>query len=182
MLQIPIGMDYAHLMQIGEKNLVKYQGQIQGKMSPGWVLIGGFIAFVLLLLARDDYHDRQEKKRRMELRAEIKWPVVIRKDGGSFQGRTENISASGALLCGPERLSMALNEIVTLTLKPPIRHPLEITAEVVRTNIHCGEDHSPPRGAAVRFIIISEQDRQFVSFSVFDHLQGKDLLGQEKER
>lgn len=151
-------------------------------MSLGWVLIGGFIAFVLLLLARDEYHDRQEKKRRMELRAEIKWPVVIRKDGGSFQGRTENISASGALLCGPEQLSLALNEIVTLTLKPPIRHPLEITAEVVRTNIHCGEDHSPPRGAAVRFIIISEQDREFVSFSVFDHLQGKDLFGQEKEQ
>ena len=151
-------------------------------MSLGWVLIGGFIAFVLLLLARDEYHDRQEKKRRMELRAEIEWPAVIKKDGGNFRGRTINISASGALLCSPEQLSPTLREIVTLTLKPPIRHPLEITAEVVRTNIHCCEHHNPPRGAAVRFIIISDQDRQFVSFSVFDHLQGKDLFGQETKQ
>jgi c-di-GMP-binding flagellar brake protein YcgR len=148
----------------------------------GWVLIGGFIVFVLFLLAKDEYHDRQEMKRRLELRAEIKWPVVIKKDGGSLQGKTANISASGALLCGPDQLSLTLNEIVTLTLKPPIRHPLEITAEVVRTNIHCGDDHSLPRGAAVRFIIISEKDRQFISFSVFDHLQAIEPSGHETKR
>ena len=148
-------------------------------MSFGWVLIGGFIGFVLLLLVKDEYHDRREQKRRMELRAEIEWPVVIHKDGQSFQGKTANISASGALLCWSDQPSLTLNEIVTLTLRPPIRHPLEITAEVVRIDIHCGDYHGPPRGAAVRFIIISEKDRQFVSFSVFDHLQGKDLSDQE---
>ena len=46
-------------------------------MALGWILIGGFIAFVLLLLAKDEYYDRQEKKKRMELRAEIVWPVTI---------------------------------------------------------------------------------------------------------
>ena len=151
-------------------------------MFLGWVLIGGFIAFVLFLLARDEYHDRQEKKRRLELRAEIEWPVVIYKNGESFQGKTANISASGALLCGSDQLSLTLNEIVTLTLRPPIRHPLEITAEVVRTNIHCGDDHSLQRGVAVRFIIISEKDRQFISFSVFDHLRVIEPSGHETKR
>ncbi|MGW8209603.1 MAG: PilZ domain-containing protein [Syntrophobacteria bacterium] len=140
-------------------------------MALGWILIGGFIVFVLLLLAKDEYYDRQEKKKRMELRAEIVWPVIISTEVEVLQGRTINISASGALLCCPDQLS--LNEIVRLTMKPPIRAQLEITAEVVRTNVQCSEDDDPPEGVAVRFIIISEKDRQFISFSVYDHLRGE---------
>ena len=140
-------------------------------MALGWILIGGFIAFVLLLLAKDEYYDRQEKKKRMELRAEIVWPVTITTEMGVLQGRTINISASGALLNCPDQVS--LNEIVRLTLKPPVRAPLEITAEVVRTNVQCAGDEDPPQGIAVRFIMISEQDRQFISFSVYDHPRGE---------
>jgi hypothetical protein len=73
-------------------------------------------------------------------------------------------------------------EIVTLTIRPPVREALEITAEVVRTNIPCDNDDSTRRGAAVRFIIISEKDREFVSFSVFDHLQQKARSNQRRER
>ena len=140
-------------------------------MALGWIFIGGFIALVLLLLAKDEYYDRQEQKKRMEMRAEIDWPVVIATDGDSFEGRTVNVSASGALLCFAPQLS--LMEIVTLTIRPPVRPALEITAEVVRTDIPCDSEDSTRRGAAVRFIIISERDREFVSFSVFDHLQQK---------
>ena len=140
-------------------------------MALGWILIGGFIVFVLLLLAKDEYYDRQEKKKRLELRAEIVWPVTIATEVEVLQARTINISASGALLCCPDQLSV--NEIVRLTVKPPIRAQLEITAEVVRANVQCAEDDDPPQGVAVRFIIISEKDRQFISFSVYDHLRGE---------
>ena len=140
-------------------------------MALGWILIGGFIVFVLILLAKDEYYDRQEKKRRMELRAEIVWPVTIATEVEVLQARTINISASGALLCCPGQLS--LNEIVRLTMKPPVRAQLEITAEVVRTKVECAEDDDPPQGVAVRFIIISEKERQFISFSVYDHLRGE---------
>jgi len=140
-------------------------------MALGWILIGGFIVFVLLLLAKDEYYDRQEKKKRLELRAEIVWPVTIATKVEILQGRTINISASGALLYCPDQLS--LNEIVRLTVKPPIRAQLEVTAEVVRANVQCAEDDDPPQGVAVRFIIISEKDRQFISFSVYDHLRGE---------
>ena len=149
-------------------------------MALGWIFIGGFIALVLLLLAKDEYYDRQEQKKRMEMRAEIAWPVVINTDSDSFEGRTVNVSASGALLCFTQQLS--LMEIVTLTIRPPVRPALEITAEVVRTNIPCDNDDSTRRGAAVRFIIITEKDREFVSFSVFDHLQQKALSNQRTER
>ena len=107
----------------------------------------------------------------MELRAEIIWPVTINTGVKVLQGKTVNISASGSLLCCGEQLS--LNEIVRLSMKPPIRSQLEITAEVVRTHFPCAEDEDPPQGVAVRFIIISEKDRQFISFSVFDHLRGE---------
>lgn len=140
-------------------------------MALGWILIGGFIAFVLLLLAKDEYYDRQEKRKRMELRAEIVWPVTISTEMGVLQGRTVNISASGALLYCPDKVS--LNEIVRLTLKPPVRAPLEITAEVVRIDVQGAKDEDPPQEIAVRFIIISEKDRQFISFSVYDHPRGE---------
>ena len=149
-------------------------------MALGWIFIGGFIALVLLLLAKDEYYDRQEQKKRMEMRAEIDWPVVIATDGDSFEGRTVNVSASGALLCFAPQLS--LMEIVTLTIRPPVRPALEITAEVVRTDIPCDSEGSTRRGAAVRFIIISERDREFVSFSVFDHLQQKAHSNQRREK
>jgi hypothetical protein len=149
-------------------------------MALGWIFIGGFIAFVLLLLAKDDYYERQEQKKRMEMRAEIAWPVVIKTDCDSFEGKTVNVSASGALLCFTPQLS--LMEVVRLTIKPPVRPALEITAEVVRTDIPCDNDDSARRGAAVRFIIISEKDREFVSFSVFDHLQQKAQSHQRREK
>jgi len=149
-------------------------------MALGWILIGGFIALVLFLLAKDEYYDRQEQRKRMEMRAEIAWPVVIKTDLGSYEGRTVNVSASGALLCFTEDVS--LMEIVTLSIRPPVRPALEITAEVVRTNIPCDDDDSTLRGAAVRFIIISEKDREFISFSVFDHLQQKAHSNQRRER
>lgn len=142
-------------------------------MALGWIFIGGFIVFVLLLLAKDEYHERQEKKRRMELRAEITWPVLIRTDRGAFQGRTVNISASGALLWCSVQLSLA--EIVTVAIKPPIRQSLEIIAEVVRIDVRSDEEDETSQGVAVRFIIISENDRQFICFSVFDHLQGNNI-------
>lgn len=138
-------------------------------MALGWILIGGFIVLVLLLLVKDEYHDRQEKKRRLDFRADINWPVFVKTDFGEFQARTGNISASGALLWCPAQLS--IGEIVTLAIKPPVRGPLKITAEVVRTDVQSAEeDEEILEGAAVRFIIISQKDRQFISFSVFDHL------------
>jgi len=143
---------------------------LQRKMALGWIIIGGFIGLVLLLLAKDEYYDRQEKKRRLDLRADINWPVLLNTDRGEFQGKTVNISAGGALLWCP--IKLLSGEIVTLTMKPPIRGPLKITAEVVRTDVQCEkEEEEIPKGVAVRFIIISKKNRQFISFSVFDHLQ-----------
>ena len=68
-----------------------------------------------------------------------------------------------------------MKEIITLTVKPPIRPPFDITAEIVRTDFQLDEHGDPPQGVAVRFVIISERDRQFVSFSVYDHLREKKL-------
>jgi hypothetical protein len=138
-------------------------------MALGWIFIGGFIVLVLLLLARDEYHDRQEKKRRLDLRAEIQWSVLLKANHGEFQGRTVNISASGALIWCPVHL--AKGEIVTLAIKSPIRGPLTVTAEVVRTDVQCENEGEGAKALAVRFIIISRKDREFITFSVFDHLQ-----------
>jgi c-di-GMP-binding flagellar brake protein YcgR len=148
-------------------------------VATGWILIVAFIVFVLLLLAKDEYHDRQEKRRRMEQRAEIKWSVDIHTDQGTISGQTVNISASGALICIPKQFSM--NEIVNLSVKPPVRASLDITAEVVRTQVQ-GCDDAALEGTALRFIIISEKDKQFLSFTVFDYVQKKNLEEQRTEQ
>ena len=147
----------------------EYANLLRKKMALGWIFIGGFVVLVLLLLARDEYYDRQEKKRRLDLRAEIEWPVLLRANCGEFQGRTINISASGALIWCPVQVSRG--EVVTLAIKSPIRGPLAVTAEVVRTDVQCKDEEEIARGLAVRFIIISQKDREFITFSVFDHLQ-----------
>jgi c-di-GMP-binding flagellar brake protein YcgR len=146
----------------------------------GWILIGGFIALVLLLLAKDEYHDRIEKKRRMELRAEIQWPAVIIIDQETVEGKTVNISAGGALLCCPREFS--LHQIIRLIIRPPMRAPFEITAEIVRIGIDCADNSGSVHGSAVRFIIISEKDRQFISFSVFDHHRERNLVSQSQAK
>ncbi len=133
----------------------------------GWILIGVFMIFVLLLLAKDEFHDRREKKRRMELRAEIEWPVVVINNEESVEGKTVNMSAGGALFYCPKQFS--LNQVIRLVIRPPMGVPFEITAEVVRINIQCADQDSSSQETAVRFIIITEKDRQFLSFSVFDH-------------
>ena len=84
-------------------------------------------------------------------------------------GPIVNISAGGTLICLEEALPA--HGIIRLVIKPPVRTPLEITGEVVRSRIYCANDLDVPRGIAVRFIIISEKDRQFLSFTVFDLLQ-----------
>lgn len=148
-------------------------------VATGWILIVAFIVFVLLLLAKDEYQDRKENKRRMEQRAEIKWSVDIHTDQGIISGQTVNISASGALICIPKQFSM--NEIVNLSVKPPVRASLDITAEVVRTQVQ-GCDDAAYEGTALRFIMISEKDKQFLSFTLFDYVQKKSLAEQRTEQ
>jgi hypothetical protein len=138
-------------------------------MAIGWILIGTFFVLVLFLLAKEEFYEKKEKQRRKDLRANIRWPVFIHVDEKVLEAETANFSAGGALICCPAQ--WVLPEIVRITIRPPVRAVLDITAEVLRTEVYCPNDDAIPRGIAVRFVIVTERDRKFLSFSVHDHVQ-----------
>ena len=102
-------------------------------------------------------------ERRMFQRAEIKWPVTIQTSQGLIEGKSGNLGAGGAYIyCDqtPKR-----GELIGLTIKPPDRPSLQITAEVL------WKGKVVPPGIGVRFVEISEDDSQFLYNVVSNHLK-----------
>ena len=105
-------------------------------------------------------------ERRQYPRAEIRWPVTLKTTvAGVTRAQLGNLSAGGAYIhC--ERTPNP-GELIDLTIEPPDRPSLEISAEVVWT-----EKAFPP-GMGVRFLEISENDCQFLYNVVLDHLRAE---------
>lgn len=103
-------------------------------------------------------------------RADIKWPVAIKKFNYVHDGETTNISPLGAFISCPDPLH--LNEIFELIIKPPGQEqPLTITARVVwLTRGVSGQQHVPC-GMGVRFERISDAELEFISDLVFTRYQ-----------
>ncbi|MBW2072737.1 MAG: PilZ domain-containing protein [Deltaproteobacteria bacterium] len=137
-------------------------------MLTGWLLIAGYMLFIIILLAKDEYYHRQEQKRRLDQRAEIQWPVTIIVSDEPLEGETINLSASGALIrC---QKSLPYLSRMRLVIKPPGGRQLGIRAEVVRTLKSGGSQDASSRRMAVRFLEISEQDQRFLQLSIYDHM------------
>jgi len=105
-------------------------------------------------------------ERRKYPRAEIRWPVTLKTTvAGVSRAQLENLSAGGAYIhC--ERTPNP-GELIDLTIEPPDRPSLEISAEVVWTG------RIFPTGMGVRFLEISENDCQFLYNVVLDHLRAE---------
>jgi hypothetical protein len=88
---------------------------------------------------------------------------------GFIRGSTVNISAGGAFIaCQP---SLTRYELFRLTIKPPNRQPLIAIGQVVDSNGSPSENEEKPSGMGVRFIHISDEDRQFIFENVPNHLK-----------
>ena len=101
-----------------------------------------------------------DTERRIYPRAEIRWPVVIKTSEDTIEAKLRNLGVGGAYIhCdrAPEP-----GEVVTLTLKPPSGPSLEITAEVVWAGKVLA------LGMGVRFVEISDEDRQFIAKTISD--------------
>jgi len=102
-------------------------------------------------------------ERRMFQRAEIKWPVTMQTSQGLIEGKSRNLGAGGAYIyCHQTPKS---SELIGLTIKPPDRPSLQITAEVL------WKGKVVPPGIGVRFVEISEDDSQFLYNVVSNHLK-----------
>ena len=105
-----------------------------------------------------------DANRRKYPRAQIRWPVTLKTTiEGATKAQLGNVSAGGAYIHCDQTPNPG--ELIDLTIEPPDRPSLEISAEVVWT----GKVFPP--GMGVRFLEISENDCQFLYNVVLDHLE-----------
>ncbi len=107
-------------------------------------------------------------------RAEVKWPVVIQAGKRTMDGVTWKVSPNGVFIKCAKPLR--LHEVCDLAIRiPGEERPLEVTVEVVWSNIHGQDDEVTPRGMGVRFIKISSEDRQAIAKQVLELLKPEEI-------
>jgi uncharacterized protein (TIGR02266 family) len=99
-----------------------------------------------------------ERERRIYPRAEIRWPVTIESAQGTIEAKLRNLGIGGAYIHCEETPDPG--ERISLTIRPPESSPLKVTAEV----IWAGKVLA--LGMGVRFVEMSDEDRQFISDAI----------------
>ena len=108
--------------------------------------------------------DRKNVKRRGDFRAGIRWPVSAEASIGSIQGRTRNVSVSGATIVSLQPL--ARGEIVPITLRAPAR-VTRLRGRVMWTDtFYPPMSRIPHKAIGVLFQGVSEEDRVFLASSI----------------
>ena len=108
-----------------------------------------------------------KKDERLSPRVNLKWRVFAQTTTkGPILGLTRDISTSGAYVLCPRPLR--LNEVFDMSIKAPDKS-LTVKAKVVWSNMYGPDDEINPRGMGVRFLNISEEDRQFIAKIVNEH-------------
>ncbi len=101
-----------------------------------------------------------EEKRQFP-RVEVTWPVTMLTAQGPIEGEVNNISLGGAFVHCQEQPES--NETFRMIIKVPhSRQFLRASARVARSNIYNPEGADEPRGIGVRFVEISDDDRQYI--------------------
>ena len=108
--------------------------------------------------------DRKNVKRRGDFRAGIRWPVSAETSIGSIQGRTRNVSVSGATIVSVQPL--ARDEIVPITLRAPAR-VLRLHGRVMWADtFYPPMSRIPHKAVGVLFQGLPEGDLAFLASSV----------------
>ncbi len=99
-----------------------------------------------------------EGERRTYPRAEIRWPVTIESARGTIEAKLRNLGIGGAYIHCEEAPDPG--ERITLTIRPPESSALKVIAEVMWAGKVLA------LGMGVRFVEMSDEDRQFISDAV----------------
>jgi hypothetical protein len=101
---------------------------------------------------------RIEKRRNP--RDRVNWPVSIQTQVGTLERVVYNIGPDGSFISGLS--SLEPQEIVGMTIRSP-GSPIEVKARVVWSRSQVRPEEDMPRGVGVKFIDISDLDREFIS-------------------
>lgn len=108
-----------------------------------------------------------ETERRSYPRAEIRWPVTIESARGTIEAKLRNLGIGGAYIHCEQTPDPG--ERISLTIRPPETSALKVIAEVIWAG------RVLALGMGVRFVEISDQDRQFISDTVSKLLSDTNL-------
>jgi hypothetical protein len=109
-----------------------------------------------------------EIERRNDPRMPVDWPVELMTSEGTFEGKTCNISISGALFLLSE--TPEIEDKFHITLKSSLDHKVSVTCEKMRSDTFIA-DESFFNEIAVRFLEISSNDRKIIASMVEDYFQ-----------
>jgi Tfp pilus assembly protein PilZ len=99
-------------------------------------------------------------ERRERTRCEVNWSATLRQEQLSIPARIKNISPQGAFVHCQRPLS--LKETCEMVIHVPNHPPLAVTAQVVWSNANVPEYQVIYRGMGVRFLQITDEDREFL--------------------
>jgi c-di-GMP-binding flagellar brake protein YcgR len=107
-----------------------------------------------------------QKERRKYPRAKVVWPVIMENNRNIISGETQDISAGGAYIrCRKPLKPIEVSMYVSVSfLSPRIRG----IAEVVRSDVLGSTNGAEYYGIGVRFIAISNEARELISFEFQD--------------
>ena len=101
------------------------------------------------------------RERRQFPRVEVSWPVTMLTAQGPIHGEITNISLGGAFVHCLEEPDASEPFRMVITV-PDSRRFIRATARVARSNIYNPDDVDELSGIGVRFVDISEDDRQYI--------------------
>jgi hypothetical protein len=120
-----------------------------------------------------------EEEKRQYPRAIAHWPVTLETTQGVVTGIAMDVSAGGAFICCRESLRVKERYFMAFHNVPLLDRSLPVDVDVVWSNIYCMDDELMSHGAGIRFSRIADEDREFITILVSDHLEAKDINWRE---
>jgi hypothetical protein len=112
-----------------------------------------------------------QKERRKHQRAKVVWPVIIENNRNIISGETQDISAGGAYIkCRTPLRRPEVNMYMSVSLLSP---RIRAMGEVVRSDVLGSVKKGGCYGIGVRFVAISDTDREIISSKVTELLNHK---------
>jgi len=113
-----------------------------------------------------------KEERRQHARTPIRLPVSIETAEGTITAETKDISLGGAFICCANPLPPKEKFPLALTL--PHGGSLTLFAEVTWSNSSVPDEKIVNRGMGIRFVLITDQDREILNDLVSTHLGSSD--------
>ena len=108
-------------------------------------------------------------ERRLHPRILVNWPATLHNVQGSIEGETKDISVGGAFIFLSEKPKFGIN--FPILLRPSEERSISVVCKKIWSHTF-NIDNRPVFGMGVQFMLITPEDRQFISTLVEKESRG----------